>query len=139
MKMREIVLPAAVKRIMRILQEAGYPTYVVGGSVRDFLLGVVPHDWDICTAAPVEEIQRLFRSQGYGIAPTGRNFGTVMVLHKRTPYEITVFRKKDEVGRARKDVPGNGAFGGELEGGQGVPYSSLLSDDLIFNSLNRNP
>ena len=135
MKMREIVLPAAVKRIMRILQEAGYPTYVVGGSVRDFLLGVVPHDWDICTAAPVEEIQRLFRSQGYGIAPTGRNFGTVMVLHKRTPYEITVFRKKDEVGRARKDVPGNGAFGGELEGGQGVPYSSLLSDDLIFNSL----
>ena len=44
-----INIPEAPKQLMKVLLDAGYEAYVVGGCVRDFLLGHEPHDWDICT------------------------------------------------------------------------------------------
>ena len=119
----EWVLPTAVTRIIRILHEEGYPAYVVGGSVRDYLRGLQPHDWDICTAAPVERIVEIFKEKGYGIAPTGMNFGTVTVLDKRTPYEITVFRKKADF------------LNPQPKERRSEPYEVLLSERPLFNGL----
>ncbi|MDE6694976.1 MAG: hypothetical protein K2J57_04000, partial [Bacteroidales bacterium] len=119
----EWVLPTAVTRIIRILHEEGYPAYVVGGSVRDYLRGLQPHDWDICTAAPVERIVEIFKEKGYGIAPTGMNFGTVTVLDKRTPYEITVFRKKSDI------------LNPQAKERLSEPYEVLLSERPLFNGL----
>lgn len=138
MEIKELVLPSAVKRILRILQEAGYPAYVVGGSVRDFLRGFTPHDWDICTGAPADRVREIFREKGYGIAPTGQNFGTVVVLEKRTPYEITVFRKKSDLEKIREAFSQSGGSCTEMPSsgdGERVPYGSLLSDSLLFQSL----
>lgn len=136
MEVKELILPSAVKRILRTLQEAGYPAYVVGGSVRDFLRGITPHDWDICTGAPVGRIREIFSEKGYGIAPTGQNFGTVVVLDKRTPYEITVFRKKADVEKKQGDgFPVGLSCRERKDSGESLPYGCLLSDNLLFQSL----
>ena len=50
-------IPDAPKQLMKILLDAGYEAYVVGGCVRDFLLGREPHDWDICTNALPEQMK----------------------------------------------------------------------------------
>ena len=55
-----INIPDAPKQLMKILLDAGYEAYVVGGCVRDFLLGRVPHDWDICTNALPEQMNECF-------------------------------------------------------------------------------
>lgn len=55
-----ILVPEPIQLIMQVLQKAGHPAYLVGGSVRDLVLGVIPHDWDILTEAPQEELTSLF-------------------------------------------------------------------------------
>ena len=55
-----IQLPEGAAFVLDRLTRAGYPAYVVGGCVRDALLGIAPKDWDVCTAATPEEMQRVF-------------------------------------------------------------------------------
>ena len=88
-------VPQAVRQILGVLREEGYPAYLVGGCVRDCLLGKKPHDWDICTSAPVGKIRPVFKEKGYHVAPTGLKHGTLTVIDGGCPYEITVFRKKE--------------------------------------------
>ena len=57
------MLPGPVERALDRLHAAGFSAYVVGGCVRDWVLGVAPHDYDICTAARPEEMQRIFQDQ----------------------------------------------------------------------------
>src|SRR5690348_18382457 len=54
-------IPPAVLKIARKLEEAGFETWCVGGAIRDTLLGVSNHDFDLTTAAPPAEVQRLFK------------------------------------------------------------------------------
>lgn len=54
--MREIKIPLGAKVILDSLHNEGYDAYVVGGCVRDSLLGIEPHDWDICTSATPQEV-----------------------------------------------------------------------------------
>ncbi len=81
--------PGAV-RLLKKLNAAGYPAYVVGGCVRDSLLGLVPHDWDLCTAARPEQVMELFGEEN--CIPTGLQHGTVTIKENGTLYETTTFR-----------------------------------------------
>ena len=83
-------MPAGARQILEKLNGAGYPAYVVGGCVRDSLLGIAPKDWDICTAARPEELQRIF--SGFHVVETGLKHGTLTVIAEGTPYEVTTFR-----------------------------------------------
>src|SRR6266704_786687 len=83
-------IPAEFLKIMKRLEAAGYETWCVGGAIRDNLLGLQNHDVDLTTAAPPQEVQRLFRRT----VPVGIEHGTVAVLDKANrPHEVTTFRK----------------------------------------------
>lgn len=83
-------IPQDALELIGRLNDAGYPAYVVGGCVRDSLLGVTPKDWDICTGARPEEMQQVFR--GFHVVETGLKHGTLTVVMHHTPYEVTTFR-----------------------------------------------
>ncbi len=93
-------------RVVRILQNAGYDAYIVGGAVRDLLLGIKPKDFDVATNATPEQVKRLFR-RAFLI---GRRFQIVHVLLGQDLIEVTTFRGaspkpalKDEAGRLLRD------------------------------------
>lgn len=83
-------IPNKVDKILRILSREGYDAYVVGGCVRDILMGRKPHDWDITTSAEPAAVKECFK--GYKVIETGIKHGTVTVLMDGEPYEITTFR-----------------------------------------------
>ena len=76
--------------LLDTLHRAGYAAYVVGGCVRDSLLGLTPHDWDLCTSALPQQVMELFGVQR--CIPTGLQHGTVTVKQSGALYEITTFR-----------------------------------------------
>ena len=76
--------------LLDTLHRAGYAAYVVGGCVRDSLLGLTPHDWDLCTSALPQQVMELFGAQR--CIPTGLQHGTVTVKQSGVLYEITTFR-----------------------------------------------
>ncbi len=79
--------------IIKILHSKGFPSYIVGGWVRDTILKVPSGDIDIATKATPEEVFDIFNKLGYKVLPTGIAHGTVTVLYDTFPYEITTFRK----------------------------------------------
>lgn len=85
-----LTFPEAVKHIIRLLNEAGYEAYAVGGCVRDALLDKQPNDWDLTTSALPEEIKHVFRHER--VIETGIKHGTVTVLFGGEGYEITTYR-----------------------------------------------
>lgn len=90
--MYQINIPQSAKKILNILSDSGYDTYVVGGCVRDSLLGLNPKDWDICTAAVPEQTIKLAIRNGYRVIETGLKHGTVTVVINSEQYEVTTFR-----------------------------------------------
>jgi poly(A) polymerase len=102
---RDAISPAAAK-VCTVLQGAGFAGYVVGGAVRDLLLGIVPKDFDIATDARPEQIRPLFR-RAFII---GRRFRLVHVMLGPETVEVSTFRsadpdtsEKDEHGRVLRD------------------------------------
>ena len=85
-----LTLPAPVAELLARLKQAGFSAYAVGGCVRDSLLGMEPHDWDICTSALPEQMQEVF--SGYRTVETGLKHGTLTVIADHLPYEVTTFR-----------------------------------------------
>lgn len=83
-------IPQEVETALNILNKNNFEAYIVGGCVRDSLLGVAPKDWDITTSAKPDEIIQCFR--GYRTINTGLKHGTVTVLVNRRPIEITTYR-----------------------------------------------
>ena len=83
-----IDIPQPVLEILDTLNGAGFEAYIVGGCVRDCVLGRRPEDWDITTQALPYQVKSLFKST----ADTGLEHGTVMVIKKGTGYEVTTFR-----------------------------------------------
>ena len=84
----EIRIPKDAKSIIDKLTGAGYEAYIVGGCVRDCLLGLVPDDWDITTNALPEQVKELFRRT----IDTGIEHGTVTVMIGDEGYEVTTYR-----------------------------------------------
>src|SRR2546430_2941390 len=102
---REAISPAAGK-VCTMLREAGFQAYVVGGAVRDLLLGIVPTDFDIATDARPEQVKPLFRRA----LIIGRRFRLVHVMMGPETVEVSTFRaadpdtaEKDEHGRVLRD------------------------------------
>ena len=87
-------LPAGAEFVLRRLHEAGYQAYVVGGCVRDTLLGKTPKDWDVCTNALPHEMQRVFAD--CHVIETGLQHGTLTVMYHHEPFEVTTFRVDGE-------------------------------------------
>ena len=85
-----MIIPAPVSLALALLNEAGYEAYVVGGCVRDALLGKTPGDYDICTSATPAETEAVFA--GYRLIETGLKHGTVTVILDTYALEITTFR-----------------------------------------------
>ena len=84
-------LPENALVCIRLLEEAGYPCYAVGGCVRDACLRLQPQDYDLCTAAHPEEIKRIFAA--YGQIHAGEKHGTIgIIFPPNEVYEITTFR-----------------------------------------------
>ena len=107
-----INMPDEARTIIEVLNNAGYEAYIVGGCVRDCILGRTPSDWDITTSAKPEEVKELFRRT----VDTGIQHGTVTVLIKSNAYEVTTFRIDGEYTDHRRP--------------EGVTYTSELSEDL---------
>lgn len=84
----KITMPEHANQIIQTLQSAGYEAYIVGGCVRDAILGRVPGDWDITTSAKPEQVKDLFRRT----IDTGIEHGTVTVMMDKEGYEVTTYR-----------------------------------------------
>jgi len=84
----DIKLPQEAEYIINTLNKNGFEAYVVGGCVRDSLLGRVPQDWDITTNALPEKIIDIFDHT----VPTGLQHGTVTVVLNKDNYEVTTYR-----------------------------------------------
>ncbi|MDR1713226.1 MAG: CCA tRNA nucleotidyltransferase, partial [Coriobacteriales bacterium] len=83
-------IPAGIRQTLDSLEAAGYEACVVGGCVRDHLLGVVPHDWDIATSATPPQVAEALA--GARLIPTGIAHGTWTLLLPDLPVEITSYR-----------------------------------------------
>ena len=83
-----IFIPVKAQAIMDTLTAAGYEAYVVGGCVRDSILGREPQDWDITTSAKPEQVKALFPRT----IDTGLQHGTVTVMQDREGFEVTTYR-----------------------------------------------
>ena len=98
----EMRVPADAEQIIEKLNEHGFEAYVVGGCVRDSLLGKEPEDWDITTSARPGEVKSIFSRT----IDTGIQHGTVTVMLNRQGYEVTTYRVDGEYedGRHPKSV-----------------------------------
>ncbi|MBR4193610.1 MAG: HD domain-containing protein [Oscillospiraceae bacterium] len=118
------VVPAPALAALERLNAAGYEAYLVGGCVRDALLGREPGDWDITTSALPEQTEAVFA--GERIIETGLKHGTVTVLLEGLPLEITTFRT--EAGYADHRHPDAVAFSRSLE-------EDLARRDFTINAM----
>ena len=126
----KINLPDDVQEIMSVIKEYGAASYVVGGCVRDSILGREPHDWDICTPALPCELLVEFEEKGYRVIPTGLQHGTITVHFNGNNYEITTFRRDGEYSDGRH--PDNVEFTSDL-------IYDLERRDFTINAMAYNP
>ncbi len=83
-----IQIPEPAAFIVKTLNDAGFEAYIVGGCVRDSLLGKVPKDWDITTSARPRQVKALFRRT----IDTGIRHGTVTIMMGQEGFEVTTYR-----------------------------------------------
>ena len=82
----------AALKVIRTLNEHGYDAFLVGGCVRNYLMGIEPADYDIASSADVEDVKRLFDYRAIG---SGELHGTVLVLVNGADYHIEVTSYRD--------------------------------------------
>ena len=113
MKNFKIDIPAGAARILKVLEANGYEACVVGGCVRDSLLGKKPHDWDITTSALPRQVKALFSRT----IDTGLKHGTVTILSGKEAYEVTTYRIDGEYldGRHPSEVTFTASLREDLE------------------------
>ena len=87
-----MTLPEQIARCLQMLESAGYAAYLVGGCVRDDLMGIPPQDFDLCTAALPEQTAAVFADIPQDL--TGVRHGTVKLLMEGMEVEITTFRRE---------------------------------------------
>lgn len=124
--MFKIDIPAAAKRLIHLLELDGHTAYIVGGCVRDRLLGRPPHDWDICTSAYPEEVCELLDRYHIRTIKTGLQHGTVTAHCGMYDYEITTFRIDGEYSDNRR--PDNVEFTDNL-------FVDLSRRDFTINAI----
>lgn len=90
--------PEPVRYVIETLEQQGHTAVLVGGAVRDLILGRPIQDYDVATAAMPEEVQRAFRT----VIPTGVKHGTVTVMASGMPIEVTTFRGEGQYSDGRR-------------------------------------
>lgn len=128
MKRFNIEVPAPVNYIIQELEKYGHEAYMVGGCVRDSVLGRKPHDYDICTSATPDEILQAFPYEE--IIPTGLQHGTVTILINKEPFEVTTYRIDGDYSDNRR--PDNVTFTKNL-------VEDLRRRDFTINAMAYNP
>lgn len=123
-----IPIPSKVEWILFSLNRQGYEAYLVGGCVRDSLLGRHPQDWDITTSAKPQQVKACFPQ--FSVLETGIRHGTVTLLLEHTPYEITTFRSEKNYSDHRR--PENVEFIQSLE-------EDLKRRDFTINAMAYHP
>lgn len=123
-----IEVPAPVNYIIQELEKCGYEAYMVGGAVRDSILGRPIHDYDICTSAMPGEILEAFPNEE--VIPTGLKHGTVTILINKEPYEVTTYRIDGDYSDNRR--PDNVTFTKNL-------VEDLQRRDFTINAMAYNP
>ena len=118
-------VPADVEKVVDRLLDAGHDAYVVGGSVRDALRGVDPHDWDVTTDAAPETTQKVFPRSLYN-----NRFGTVVVRSGQHDVEVTTYRT--EAGYSDHRRPDEVAFTASL-------HEDLARRDFTMNAMAWRP
>ena len=95
-------LPGPVRQAMARLEQAGYRAYVVGGALRDLLLGRQPQDYDLASTAPPQQVSTLFAQ--CRVVETGLRYGTVTVHTGGMALEITALRRDGRYRDGRRPV-----------------------------------
>lgn len=121
-----IEIPDHVQYIMKRLRDCGYEAYIVGGCVRDVLLGRIPEDWDITTSAKPVEVKQIFHKT----IDTGITHGTLTVLLEKKGYEVTTYRIDGEYEDSRH--PKNVEFTSNL-------LEDLKRRDFTINAMAYHP
>ena len=127
--MFEMQLPGYVARVLERLKAGGAEGWLVGGCVRDALLGREPHDFDIAVSTPPEETARLF-ADGFRVIPTGLKHGTVTVNADGHDLELTTFRRDGRYADSRR--PESVTFVSDIE-------SDLSRRDFTVNAAAWSP
>lgn len=125
-----IEIPPKARRVLEALEGAGFEAFVVGGCVRDALMGRTPNDWDICTSALPEQTRRACEAAGFAVFDTGIEHGTVTVHVDHEPFEVTTFRADGTYSDGRH--PDAVTFLSSVEG-------DLLRRDFTVNAMAYNP
>ena len=112
----EIKYPAFVGDVLSVLEKNGHEGYIVGGSLRDMILGREPNDFDVTTSALPERVCEIFRAAGYSVIETGIKHGTVTVMCEKEPVEVTTFRFDGEYKDSRHP--------------ENVTFTRNIADDL---------
>ena len=122
-----IKIPDNANTIINTLQNNGHSAYVVGGCVRDSLMGRIPHDWDICTSATPEQMLEIFKD--FRVIETGLKHGTVTIVIDGEQYECTTYRIDGKYSDNRR--PDNVTFTNNL-------VEDLKRRDFTINAMAYN-
>jgi len=96
LEVKNLVVPKDIRQIHSIFKKNGKKLYVVGGAVRDAVLGKTPKDWDLATDAKPDEVIAMAKKAGYSVVEVGKSFGVVII----GGHEIATFRK--DIGKGRR-------------------------------------
>ena len=88
----DIPIPKDISQIKDVFKKNGFKLYVVGGAVRDALLGKEPKDYDLATDAVPDKVEEMMAKAGFKTLPTGKSFGVINVFTDMGEYEIATFR-----------------------------------------------
>ena len=117
---KNIKIPPVLKKMHEIFSRSGFRSYLVGGAVRDILMGLPPHDYDVATDAKPEDVMRLF----HRVIPTGIAHGTVTVHLMGCHIETTTFRTESGYSDGRHP--------------DSVAYAASIEDDLSRRDFTMN-
>ena len=112
--------------LIKTIKRAGFKCYIVGGGVRDLLLGLEPKVWDLTTDATPAQVTKRFKK----VVPTGIKYGTVTVIINKIPYEITTFRSDERYIDGRH--PSKVTFSKDL-------HKDLSRRDFTINAIAYDP
>ncbi len=119
--------------IVKALQKAGHPSYLVGGCVRDLLLGIIPKDYDIATAAHPPQVKRLIHMAFI----IGKRFRLVLVKRGEQQYEVATFRKEFDPSQFPVDEFPDGPP--SIDNIFGTPEEDAKRRDFTINALFYDP
>ncbi len=116
-------VPSDIMEIQKIFKKNGYKLYIVGGAVRDAMLGKTPKDFDLATDAVPDTVEQMMQDGGFRTLPTGKSFGVINVFTDQGEYEVATFR--NDLGSGRRP--------------DGVEFTNIEGDvkrrDLTINAL----